>query len=96
MRETKQAHVDQTTFRKGIKRYQRMYMPVQEFQRLKRLILDQIKEHESYSVQNFLDQTLNQNPDIYESDVKRALLILVRQNKLDLTNGVFTAREPRG
>lgn len=61
-------------------------MAAQELKRLQSLIRGQVKENHSYSVQEVLNRTLAQDSNLYESDVKSALLSLVRQNELDLTD----------
>ena len=53
---------------------------------LKQLILEQLQDHQAYSVQDVIDHALELNANLYESDVKSVLLGLVRRNQLDFTD----------
>jgi hypothetical protein len=53
---------------------------------LKDLILKQLQDRQAHSVQEVVEQALELNHGLFESDVKSALLGLVRRNRLDFTD----------
>jgi hypothetical protein len=60
---------------------------------LNALIMRQLQDHQSHTV-NELVTTLTTDPKLYESDVRSALLGLIRRNQLDLTDD-FKVRLPQ-
>jgi hypothetical protein len=58
----------------------------QELKQLQTLIRKELQDNQSYSLQDLLDVTLAKDSSLYESQVKSALLGLVRRNEIDLTD----------
>ncbi len=61
-------------------------MSKQELKQLQTLIRKELQDNQSYSLQDLLDVTLAKDSSLYESQVKSALLGLVRRNEIDLTD----------
>jgi hypothetical protein len=52
---------------------------------LKCLILRQLQDQKAHPVHEVVEQTIESDRSLYESEVKSTLLGLVRRNQLDLT-----------
>jgi hypothetical protein len=60
---------------------------------LNALILGQLQDGHAHSVPQLVESTLSANHSLYESDVKSAVLGLVRRNQIELTDDFKVQRQ---